>query len=125
MGVSSNMHVCFNQALSLRELERHLVGRGWSFDWDGQLIYWQDDWVELPHAMLGSVLSQYENRRSGFFLAMYHTGEEERSRIHLGFSKGDKHAIVLDCSTGGVCRPGIVRQSIFPGTCSICCPTRN
>ena len=56
--------------------------------------------MELPHAMLGSVLSQYENRRSGFFLAMYHTGEEERSRIHLGFSEGDRHAIVLDCSTG-------------------------
>jgi hypothetical protein len=24
------MHVWFNQALSLRELERHLIGRGWS-----------------------------------------------------------------------------------------------
>jgi hypothetical protein len=31
---------------------------------------------------------------------MYHTGEEERNRIHLGFSEGDRYAVVLDCSMG-------------------------
>jgi len=32
MGVSSYMHVWFNQALSLRELGRPLVERGWSVE---------------------------------------------------------------------------------------------
>lgn len=103
VGVISKIEMEFNRAMSLKDMVNYFVDHGWSFDWDGYVIYWQEgeseDWIQEPYLCFENLVKRKENNRANISLALYFKNDIDKYRADVSFFDC-KNKISLDCSWG-------------------------